>query len=465
MRKLIHLLIGLTIATPFATVGEANQPPPSPRSDVSLMGRAPAGLRLQATTPTKATSSDSGWFRNLDTGFETGEPTLSVLKDGSIMAQAMTEIVKSTDNGATWSVMHTAPTAGQTLDPYIHADAETDRILSSQLLGACQMLSISDDAGETWIDAPTQCPSGDHQKLGSGPWHDPSNKLYPRSFYTCLNNVIDTACSVSLDGGVTWGPQVLVFPGVDAGAERFLADVPGLCGGLEGDPVSGPDGTIYVPREYCGRPFLGVSKDDGVTWTRHWVGEPAEANPVGFGGNNPSVYVDPEGTVFYAWTGGDWGHYVSYSKDQGETWSKPLKVSPANIKTTTFPMIIAGKDGRVATGFIGTTEGPGNPGDVSKDAVWHLYLSYSMNALTNGARWQSAQVTQHPLQLGCVGRHGGTEGCTNGNLLDFNDIAFLKDGRVVMSYTDGCIEGCTSAKDSEHRRLAIAVQRGGPSFR
>lgn len=467
MKRFIRLAVVFAVAAAFLPASGTVSAPRT-RSDIAFTGQLDVGQawRIQ-TGGAVATATESGWFTNFDTGYETGEPTLSVLEDGSIVAQAMTEVVRSTNEGKSWKVVHTAPTGGQTLDPYIHADAETDRIISSQLLGACQMLSISDDAGASWIDAPTQCPSGDHQKLGSGPWADPSGKLYPRAFYTCLNKVIDTACSISYDGGLTWGPQVVVFPGVDPGADRFLADVFPLCGGLEGDPVSGPDGTIYVPREYCGRPFLGVSKDDGLTWSRHWVGEPAEANPVGFGANNPSVYVDPDGTVFYAWTGGDWGHYVAYSKDQGETWSKPLKVSPPNVETTTFPMIIAGKKGRVATAFIGTSVGPSNPGDVGNEAIWHLYLSYSLNALSSNPQWKAARVTTHPIQIGCVGRHGGTASppCTNGNLLDFNDIAFLKDGRVVMSYTDGCLEKCENADASEERRLAIAVQTRGPSFR
>jgi len=466
MRRTIFALLGVTLIASLIPVHAASAPDRRLPSDIASVGRtelvAPFRIAAQKAPRSK---SKGGWFLNVDTGFEAAEPTLAVLEDGSIVTQSWTETLRSTDRGDSWEVVHTAPTSGLTLDPYIHADAETGRILASQLLGACQMLSISDDSGSTWIDAPTQCPSGDHQKIGSGPWHDPSNKLYPRAFYTCLNKVIDTACSMSYDGGLTWGPQVIVFPGVDTSAERYLTTYP-LCGGLEGDPVSGPDGTIYVPREYCGRPFLGVSKDDGLTWTRHWVSEPAQTSPVGYGANNPSVYVDPDGTVFYAWTGDDWSHYVAYSTDQGETWSKQMKVSPAGVETTTFPMIIAGKGGRVATAFIGTSEGPANPGDVGEEAVWHLYLSYSLNADSKKARWQTIRVTDHPIRIGCVGRHGGDASppCSYGDLLDFNDIAFLNDGRLAMSYTDGCLEGCDKPNAPAQNRLVIAIQTKGPSF-
>ncbi|HEV3471619.1 MAG TPA: hypothetical protein VG408_00225 [Actinomycetota bacterium] len=41
----------------------------------------------------------------------------------------------------------------------------------------------------------------------------------------------------------------------------------------------------------------------------------------------------------------------------------------------------------------------------------------------------------------------------------------MKDGRVVLSYTDGCLEECTKQEHSNERRLAIAVQAVGPRFR
>ncbi len=418
-------------------------------------------------TATAAPSAGPGGvrFANYDTGFTGGEPTLGTLPDGSIVAQGMTDVVKTTDMGDTWKDMHTPPSGTVTLDPYIHVDAETGRILSSQLLGACQMLSLSDDGGETWIDVPTQCPAGDHQKIGSGPWKNPLGKLYPRAFYTCLNKVIDTACSMSYDGGLTWTPQILVFPGIDPTADDGVGGIAGFCGGLEGDPVSGPDGTIYLPREYCGRPFVAVSHDDGLTWQRHWVAEPARSLPIAFGGNNPSVSVDSGGTVHYAWTGDDWGHYVSHSKDQGETWSKPRRVSPPGVKSTTFPSIIAGDGGKVATSFIGTSEGPSTPGGVGEKGVWHLYVAYSYNATAAKPRWDVLRVTTHPVQLGCVGRHDA-EPCNNGNLLDFNDMAFTKQGRVAISYTDGCLpDECKDHQTSRARRLAVAIQTQGRPFR
>ena len=396
------------------------------------------------------------------TGFEGGEPTLTVLKDGSIFAQAMEHVVRSKDNGKTWKSVHVPPTGDTTLDPYIHGDARTGRILSTQLLGACQEQSISDDKGKTWTDVATQCPAGDHQKIGSGPWADPTAKPYPRNVYTCLNDVGDTACAISLDGGFTFAPPVPVFLGTDPDAPNGIGGVPGFCGGLEGDPVSGPDGTIYLPREYCGRPFVGVSKDDGVTWSTHYVAPGSQTRPIGFGANNPSVAVDRTGTIYYAWTGADWRHRVAFSKDKGETWSKPVTVSSKG-GSTTFPTIIGGRKGSVATAWVGTPTTSKGPDEAPRKTRWYLYVSHSVNADSKGADWSTRRASKKEIQIGCIGRHGAA--CSNGNLLDFIDSAWTPEGRLAVVYADGCVKECDEAKESTSSMVRIALQRGGHSFR
>ena len=400
-------------------------------------------------------------FRVRSTGYSGGEPTLTIGKHGAVYAQAMEHVVKSSDGGRTWKDVHVPPTGGTTLDPYIHGDAKTGRILSSQLLAACQLLSLSDDGGKTWTEVPTQCPAGDHQKIGSGPWANPLGKPYPRAFYTCLNDVGDTACAMSLDGGLTWLPPVVVFPGVDPTADDGVGGMAGVCGGLEGDPVSGPDGTIYVPREYCGRPFLGVSTDDGVTWSTHWVARPARTLPIAYGANNPSVGVDTAGTVYYAWTGADWRHRVAYSKDKGKTWSKPVVVSSKG-GSTTFPTIIGGKRNAVATAYVGTPETPKGPDLAPKSTRWYLYVSYSFNAASPDARWKTRRVAKRDIvQRGCIGRHGPE--CGHGNLLDFIDTAWTKRGRLAIVYADGC-RRCKKFEKSTSSLVKVAFQRGGRRF-
>lgn len=428
----------------------------------ALAGLALVLPGIQPPATAAAARSTQPTFATYETGFVGGEPTVGVLKDGSIVAQAYHKVVRSSDRGRTWKLLHEAPEAS--LDPYIHVDEATGRIFTSQLLGACQSIYISDDNGAAWTPRPTQCGTGDHQKLGSGPWHEDTSHLYPRNVYSCFNHVSDTACATSLDGANTWLPPVVVFPGVDPTATDGVGGIATFCGGLSGDPVSGPDGTIYLPREYCGRPFVAVSTDDGLTWERRQVAAPSQARPIAFGANNPAVSVAADGTVFYAWTGGDYAHYLSRSRDRGVTWSKPWRLSPPGVGSTTFPVVIAGRAGAVATGFIGTVGSAGkNPQDVAKSSRWHLYLATTMNGNATAPTWTTQRVTKDPVMPGCVGRHAATS-CSNSALLDFNDIALDRSGRIVMSYGDACPKGCREPKAAPDATVGIVVQTGGPSF-
>lgn len=404
-------------------------------------------------------------FATRDTGRTAGEPTLGTLADGTVVYQAMTTTLTTRDDGVTWQVAHNPPVT-TTLDPYVHVDRATGRVIASQLLGACQLLSLSSDGGVTWTDAPTQCGTGDHQKIGSGPWTAAgASPLFPSAVYTCVNHVVDTACAISPDGGLSWGPLVTAFPGVDPLADAGVGGVTGLCGGLEGDPAVAPDGTVYLPREYCGRPYLGISTDSGLTWTRQRVGSPdSRTLPIGYGANNPSVAVAADGDVYYAWTDGQYRHRVARSADHGRTWTETL-VSDPHLTSTTFPFVIAGDDGRVATGFLGASGGkPGDPGDVGNDAVWHLYLAVSTDADAATPAYTVAQATPvgDPVMRGCVGRHAGS--CSgHTSLLDFNDAALLPDGRLVVSYVDACVPpACKNSTTSSESRGYLAVQTGGP---
>lgn len=400
-------------------------------------------------------------FSTYKTGtFTVQEPTLGVMPDGTILVQASTRVIGSTNGGVSWTQRYAAP-VGTTLDPYIHVDRATGIALTSQLYGACQQLARSTD-GSSWTPT-AQCVPGDHQKLGSGPWHEPVPSVLSDSiFYTCFNHVGETACATSADGGLTWGPQTTVFPGVDPTADDGLGGVAGACGGLEGDPVSGPDGTIYLPREYCGRPYVGVSRDNGVTWSLYWVAEPARTLPIAYGANNPAVTVADDGTVFYAWTGNDWRHHVARSTDGGATWSADWSVSAAG-GSTTFPLILAGNAGQVMTAWVGTPDTSAGPDLAPQTAKWYLYVASTTNGNAATPTWTVVQVTTDPVQIGCISRHGSNCAAAQ-NLLDFNDIAVMPDGRAVISYTDGCAS-CTTQGASSRADGYIAMQTGGPTIR
>src|SRR5262249_54171402 len=85
-----------------------------------------------------------------------------------------------------------------------------------------------------------------------------------------------------------------------------------------------------------------------------------------------------------------------------------------------------------------------------------------------GNTWTTYNAAPNdPVQRGCIWNGGGGNPCRN--LLDFNGIAIDKVGRVLVVYTDGCIDDpqdptvrCASGLDySKSVLTSIARQSGG----
>ena len=68
-------------------------------------------------------------------------------------------VVRSTDNGRTWTDV-TPPGHVTTLDPFLYVDKATSRVYKSDLAGTCQLMSYSDNRGDSWTTLPADtCPS------------------------------------------------------------------------------------------------------------------------------------------------------------------------------------------------------------------------------------------------------------------------------------------------------------------
>jgi len=159
------------------------------------------------------------------------------------------------------------------------------RVFTLDLIGlqGNSLGAFSDDDGNTYTPgANGGAPQGgDHETLGGGPYNPnalppPVHPLYANAIYYCSQNSSEEAeCSRSDDGGLTFGPGVIIFP-------------PNTClGGIHGHVKVAPDGTVYVPNSSCGVggvDGVAVSKDNGLTW--------AEGNvPGSTGSQDPSVGV------------------------------------------------------------------------------------------------------------------------------------------------------------------------------
>lgn len=372
----------------------------------------PATLNL--TVPT---------FQVFNVGQEAVEPTIGVTPKGTVFMVAETHVMRSKDGGKTWEDV-TIQAGGVTippitLDPMLYVDPVTGRVFFDTLYVGCSFLSYSDDEGETWIHNPAACglPVNDHQTLATGKAMLPQ-AVYPRALYYCFNQLVGAQCAVSLDGGLTFPIVRDVFP-----PERFA------CGGITGHVTTAPDGTVYLPSWQCDEPWLGISRDGGLTWESKRVAPKLDS-----GGMDPSVAVDAKGNAYYFWMTKKGVPHLTISKDAGRTWSDPINVAFPDLKTSTLPTITAGDEGRIAFAYLGVTEGPAKaPEDVSGDTSWHWFVTQSINAL-DAEPVLVTRMLNDPAKPVHQGPCDGGYRC--GNILDFIDVTTGPDGRVFAVNAD-----------------------------
>jgi len=320
-------------------------------------------------------------------------------------------------------------------DPILFTDKDTGRTFVSQELGLTPLGSTmeftdNDDAPFT-PSSGSGAPSGiDHQTVGGGPYHAPIptgvNPLYPNGVWYCSQSIADAVCSISIDGGITFGPAVPMFT---------IAD----CSGLHGHIKIGPDGTAYIPDRGCGgdlpyhtgpdaRQAVIVSEDNGITWSIRPVTTSTTRTD-----RDPSVAVADDGTLYFAYQAADGHSRVAVSTDKGMTWIRDTDIGAAlNVQNSLFHVAVAGDGNRAAIGFFGTETGGDTYANPDFPGVWYLYVATTFD---RGVTWTTQNATPgDPVQRGGICGDGACR-----NLLDFFDATIDKRGRVVIGYDDGCI--------------------------
>ncbi|MGI8775625.1 MAG: sialidase family protein [Actinomycetota bacterium] len=417
-------------------------------------------------------------------GVASTEPTLGVANDGSVFTSAIStntrvDVLRSKDRGKTWD--NVSPNiAGQnthliSLDPYTYvdnrvSDKDASRIFTVDLTVACSILSYSDDLGESWTNNPLACgrPVNDHQTLFAGPPQSSAPIGYDNIVYYCWNDVASSACSKSLDGGITFSPTGSpAFEGVDPQNEGAR-----LCGGLHGHGFVDLEGNVYLPRGYCGKQKVAISRDEGRTWERHAVDDGLGDSDAGA---DPSVTVDAEGNIYYLFVGNDRLPYLTISKNDGQKWSKPVMVGAPGVNEGNLPAIDVGDPGKIAMVYIGTDNGPNRPvrGQSCRDsekgcptnedyrtATWNAYVTVSYNALSKKPLFYSASINdpKDPIVRGrclsrCTGRIPGN--------LDFIDLVVDPFGQVWTSFVDECLIICPQGGGNDGGEGIIGTLVGG----
>ena len=427
-----------------------------------------AGPRKRPTGPVLSHRVDGGKaapsgvrVENIKVWDHAGEPTLGVNPGGDVFYAAINlrgeqngagpslpnqvHLFSSEDSGATWKDVSpmVGPARAHTvsLDPYVFVDELPDgdnaRIFNIDLTVACSYLSFSDDKGASWTTNPLACgrPVNDHQTLFAGPPVTSSPIGYAHNVYYCWNDVGSSSCSKSIDGGITFAPT---------GSPAFTGYENGLCGGLHGHGVVGKDGTVYIPKEHCGVPSLAISKDEGLTWDRAIVSK--KLLSIADALLDPSVAVDDKGNLYYVYVAAkDHLPYLSYSRDGGKSWSKPVMIGVPGLKEVNIPTIDAGDPGKVAIAYMGSTnvkitkDEEGNTERNRESASWNAYLAASVNVFADNPVIISAQVNESsdPVKR----RNCGPGRC--GAVFDFIDVVISPDGTPWAAFVDACIDVCS----------------------
>lgn len=436
--------------------------------------------------PVRADRRPDGTASIFRTGFPAWEPTLGIL-DGQILVSANGPstgpgkemdpleqiIIRSKDGGRAWESVYPKINRNnphrESIDPYIHADPVGGGLFMVDLLGACSVLSRSDDVGTSWSSTTTVCGPGpnDHPNLFSGPPVSSPLLGYEQIVYYCYNAFLASFCERSLDGGRTFlPPGAPIFETIDptAGAGTSTLGIDHFCFTPSvGHGTTDADGTVYVPRGHCGQPYLAISDDEGLTWRRVQVADNGVSTIDGDPNHEASVAVDGKGRIYYAWMGIDRMPYVAVSSDGGDSWSAPMKVGPRSLKEASFPALAVSKGGTVVFSFMGSKDSPGAPwpdnNDLGQDggeapfyekATWNGYVVVGQPAAVKPA-WRVVQVNPaaDPLVRGAC----GPGRCAFGDFLDVQ--AAGNSGWAV--FVDSCLDECITNPRGESDGLEALV--------
>jgi hypothetical protein len=324
---------------------------------VTLPAAAQTGLTKISTDTFTNTDSDHktevepdsfAWGNTIVSAFHVGR------RPGSIgWGSADVGFATSTNSGVSWvhgnlpglTVNYKSGKYGAAADPSVAYDAKHGQWLISTL----PLVGLSPGSAYIGDVAVSRSPDGLH--WGS-PINVDSTHLDDKNWTVCDNSATspyygncytewdqaygsgDVLMSVSKDGGQTWGPGL-------ASSDR--------AGGLGGEPVVQPNGTVIVPFEGGGIDVFS-STNGGVSWGRSQAIASIDSHFVAGGLRNPnlpSAGIDGAGKVFVVWSDCRFrsacasNDIVMSSSADGKTWSAVTRI-PIDSTSSTVDHFIPG---------------------------------------------------------------------------------------------------------------------------
>jgi hypothetical protein len=198
----------------------------------------------------------------------------------------------------------------------------------------------------------------------------------------------------------------------------------------------------------------------------------------------PSIALDSAGNLYCAWSEypsagsritGPGAIKYSVSRDGAQHWSKPITVSPKSLGNTVMPWLVSGSKGRVGIAFYGSTTAKSKDGQFGPDpvdnAMWDLYYTTSINALSAKPAFGLTKVSDHPVKYGDIST-GGLGGSQDRSLGDFFQVQMGLHGEAIISYVDDTSAdrnqdtcgGCGETPAEAAGPVMVVTQNGGPSL-
>jgi len=326
---------------------------------VSVMLIVPASAQLARISVDNLTNTDSVHKTEVEPDtFAWGNTIVSAFhvarRPGSIgWGSGDVGFATSTDGGVSWksgdlpglTINYKGGTYGAAADPSVAYDAKHGEWLISTL----PLVGLSDGGQYIGDVAVSRSTDGLH-------WGNPINidktHLDDKNWSVCDNTASspyygncytewdqafgsgDVLMSVSSDGGQTWGKGL---PSSDH------------AGGLGGEPLVQPNGTVIVPFEGGGIDVFS-STNGGVSWGKSQQIANIDSHLVAGGIRNPNLpgaAIDGAGNVFVVWsdcrfrTGCSSNDIVMSSSANGTTWSAVTRI-PIDPTTSTVDHFIPG---------------------------------------------------------------------------------------------------------------------------
>jgi hypothetical protein len=301
-------------------------------------------------------------------------------------------------------------------------------------------IQISFDRGETWEVSEAgdlifggEVATDRHWLVGYG-----ESTVYLSYRSLASTTLSDLFVTTSIDHGRTWTPKSVVriasnsTPGSLTVDRRPIGSGPGA-GNIY---YSHQNRTTMFVSVASPSPIPGVSQTGGPLTFQTFVVD----NTTGHGHLFDVVAVGADGTVYACWSN-DFDIFLSFSTNQGRTWSPKVKVNDPTsldgngrpVRTNLFPWIVAGDPGRVGIAWYGSNGV--NNGDESGD--WSVYYAYTSNALDTAPTWTQVQASDGYIHAGNVSEAGlGSGTANNRNLLDFFMVDMDPSGAAIIAFAD-----------------------------